>query len=329
MSRVKKFGVSSELQQGFSELIKAVENNEGIYRSISIPLHQVQADPTNPRDLALTPEDVKYGIAELDPLFKRKNEDLFNLQDLANSIKISGLINPIIVIKQDQNYIIVAGERRFLASLIADKEMIEARVFQTRPDTFELKLVQWFENNAREDLSLAERLENIREVINEFLRKEPNKKITADLLGNIIGLSNSQSLCYLSLIDADQDILDAIKEGIINSLDKAYLIASCKNAEYRKKAIAMCSNGISLVNLRKFLVAVKNNENHTSNIPTLKKQINLGKISEPVTIQTIVEGVINLPRYTHHKVLFSDVLWGNTKDAIKAFKKLIEIIEVQ
>ena len=77
---------------------------------------------------------------------------------MAHTIKANGVINPIVVYKLGELYRIVAGERRCLASILAGKQEIEARVFNEKPKGFDLKLIQWVENTAREDLTLDERL---------------------------------------------------------------------------------------------------------------------------------------------------------------------------
>ncbi|MCP6769829.1 ParB N-terminal domain-containing protein, partial [Klebsiella pneumoniae] len=79
-------------------------------------------------------------------------EELEKLKELASTIESSGVINPIVVYKRGEVYRVVAGERRCLASFLANKSEIEARVFNEKPKGFELKLIQWIENTAREDL---------------------------------------------------------------------------------------------------------------------------------------------------------------------------------
>ena len=105
------------------------------------------------------------GLDRNDPLYERKLEELEKLKELAITIESSGVINPIVVYKRGEVYRVVAGERRSLASILAGKNEIEARVFNEKPKGFELKLIQWIENTAREDLTLDERIGNIREII--------------------------------------------------------------------------------------------------------------------------------------------------------------------
>src|SRR6185437_4200103 len=168
MSKKKRFGVSQALSRGLSETIHVVENNTGIFRNTILPLSRIELDPDNPRKLAISLEDVLHGMDKKDTLYERKQEELERLKELAITIENSGIINPVVAYKNGEVYRIVAGERRCLASFLAGKNEIEARIYNEKPKGFELKLLQWIENTAREDLSLSERIDNIREVIIEY-----------------------------------------------------------------------------------------------------------------------------------------------------------------
>ena len=62
------------------------------------------------------------------PYQPRKNFDESSLQELANSIKESGLLQPIVVKESVDGYVLIAGERRLRASKLAKKETIKAIV---------------------------------------------------------------------------------------------------------------------------------------------------------------------------------------------------------
>src|SRR3990167_7297971 len=157
MSKRKRFGVSQALTRGLSETIDVVENNAGVFRNVILPLSRIELDPDNPRKLAVSLEDIQQGINKGDAALSQKLAEVEKLKELAETIKTSGVINPIVVYKRGEHYRVVAGERRCLASILAGKQEIDARVFNEKPKGFELKLIQWIENTAREDLTLDER----------------------------------------------------------------------------------------------------------------------------------------------------------------------------
>src|SRR3990167_2841272 len=184
MSKKKRFGISEALTRGFSETINVVENNAGVYRNVILPLSRIELDPENPRKLAIDLMDIRQGIRPDDVLYQRKQDELERLKELAHTIKSSGIINPVVVYKLGEFYRVVAGERRCLASILAGKQEIEARVFNEKPKGFDLKLVQWIENTAREDLTLDERPGNVRDIIKEYCVQYGDVPITATLLKN-------------------------------------------------------------------------------------------------------------------------------------------------
>lgn len=214
MSRKKRFGISEALTRGLSETIHVVENNSGIFRNIVLPLSRIELDPDNPRKLLINIMDVKDGIRSDDQLYQQKQTELEKLKELAHTIQNSGVINPIVVYKRGSEfYRVVAGERRCLASILAGKQDIEARVFTDKPKEFDLKLIQWVENTAREDLTLEERLHNVQDLLQAYQSQHGMVEITATLLKNITGLSLPQMTYYLSVLNAPDSIITLIIWG--------------------------------------------------------------------------------------------------------------------
>ena len=85
----------------------------------------------------------------------RKTFPIKDLEDLALSIKENGLLQPITVRKEGDNFIIVTGERRFRAHQIAGFEKIKAQVM-TVDNVVDLRAIQLIENSQRADVSPLE-----------------------------------------------------------------------------------------------------------------------------------------------------------------------------
>lgn len=334
MSKKKRFGISEALTRGLSETINVVENNAGVYRNVMLPLSRIELDPENPRKLAIDLLDIKEGIRPDDARYEQKQDELEKLKELAHTIKSNGIINPVVVYKNGELYRVVAGERRCLASILAGKQEIEARVFNEKPRSFELKMIQWIENTAREDLTLEERLGNIRDIIHEYQHQHPNVEISATLLKNITGLSLSQTTYYLTALGAPEDVRTAIQKGEIRNLDKAALIAGIDSADMRQQVMVACMEGASLKTLRNMVhqqkTAAKNN-----NIVRIVSRgrtttsINMGATKKSKVVKTIVDCILNQHEYAHYADSFSSVDWSDLRQATKAFRKLIEILEVE
>lgn len=332
MSKKKRFGISQALTRGLSETINVVENNSGLFRNVILPLSRIELDPDNPRKLAIDLSDIRAGIRPEDPMYQRKAEELERLKELAHTIKTSGVINPVVVYKLGEVYRVVAGERRCLASILAGKQEVEARVFNEKPKGFELKLIQWVENTAREDLTLDERLGNVRDIIHEYQIQQGETEVTATLLKEITGLSLSQTSYYLAAMNAPEDVQVEIRNGKIRNLDKAALIAGITSTEMRSHAIEACVKGCSLKEIRSLIsqqkMLKKNRESmKPSNRGRNTEKINMGSTLHTDVIKQIVESVISRDEYDKYLGVFTQVNWMDLRQTTKAFRKLIELME--
>src|SRR3990167_9105918 len=261
-----------------------------------------ELDPDNPRKLAITLADIQQGINKNDALYERKLAELDKLKELANTIESSGVINPIVGYKRGEVYRVVAGERRCLASILAGKNEIEARIFNDKPRGFELKLIQWIENTAREDLTLDERIGNIREIIHEYQRQQNNEvAVTATLLKNITGLSLPQATYYMTVLNAPLDVKQVIESGKIRSLDKAAIIAGIESSEIRREALQACIDGCSLKELRKIVAQGKQTLRKETLINVKRgravTRVNMGFTLNSSVVQAIVESVLSQIKY--------------------------------
>ena len=334
MSKKKRFGISEAMTRGLSETIHVVENNAGVYRNVMLPLSRIELDPENPRKLAIDLSDIKHGIRPDDPLYQMKQVELEKLKELAHTIKSNGIINPVVVYKNGELYRVVAGERRCLASILVGKQEIEARVFNEKPKAFDLKMIQWVENTAREDLTLEERLGNVREIIREYKDLHGQEAVTATMLKNVTGLSLSQTTYYLAVLEAPGDVQSHIQQGAIRNLDKAALIASVAAPELREQLIAACKEGASLKALRQLInqqKVVKRNKQAMQNgvRGRATAKINMGVTDKSNVVKTIVHCVVNQKGLNTYAELFSQVNWDDLRQATRAFRKLVEILELE
>lgn len=334
MSKKKRFGISEALTRGLSETINVVENNAGTYRNVVLPLSRIELDPDNPRKLALDLADIKEGIRPDDTNYQQKQDELERLKELAHTIKSSGVINPIVVYKRGELYRIVAGERRSLASILAGKQEIEARVFNEKPRPFDLKLIQWIENTAREDLTLGERLGNVREIVREYQIQNGEVEVTATLLKNITGLSLSQTTYYIAALNAPDDVQQHIENGSIRNLDKAALLSNIEAVDVRKQAIDACINGSSLKELRSIISQQKSLKKDRASLQTSHRgrttaKINMGSTIKAEVVKTIIDCVVTQKQFDHYMEMFSKVNWTDLRQTTKAFRKLVEILEIE
>src|ERR1700678_1701155 len=111
MAKKRVFSIGTALSQGLEETIELAQNYSSELRIDVIPIKKIELDPSNPRDLLLTMDDVHHGIKPHDHDKERKSNELEGLHSIANSIKSQGIINPITVYKHGEHYRLIAGER--------------------------------------------------------------------------------------------------------------------------------------------------------------------------------------------------------------------------
>lgn len=331
MNKRKKFQISEDINRGITEVINAVNNNAGSFRYEIVALSRIEIDPENPRELVLNDKDIKFGIDANDIQIVKKKKEKEELESLAHTIKHNGIINPIVIYKHEDKYRIIAGERRFLASLLAEKNDVHARIIDKKPDEMHLKLLQWIENNERKDLSLYERLKNLEAIIEAYNKKQGQAPITGDILKKLTGLSKAQAYFYLSVLRGPSDLRKNIEEGTVNNLDKAVLIASIEDRFLREKALLACAEGNTIKFLKEMIAKNKSESKNKLNVFTKKRgrvtqYVNLGRTKNVNAIKKIIEVVISHPNYNKYADKFKEIEWSEYKNISLAFQNLLMIL---
>jgi ParB family chromosome partitioning protein len=130
----------------------------------------------------------------------RLDINIVRLNDLADSIKQFGLLEPIIVRPIEDEYEVVVGERRYRASQQAGLKTVPVVVRQyTDEEVLELNLV---ENIQREDLSAVEK----GNCCKQLLEKYPKKFGNVQALANRLGISSATVKTWLGLTEAPKEI---------------------------------------------------------------------------------------------------------------------------
>lgn len=136
----------------------------------------------------------------------RKQFDEEALEELAESIKRYGLIQPIVVTKKDGYYQIIAGERRWRASKKAGLTTIQAIV--RNDDEKKNQEIALIENIQREDLNVVEKAIGIKSLMEAY-------DLTQAEVGEIIGKSRSGVANTLRILNLDERVLELAKQGKI------------------------------------------------------------------------------------------------------------------
>ena len=136
----------------------------------------------------------------------RMNNDDEKIEELANSIKEYGVIQPIIVAKKNNYYQIVAGERRWRAAKKAGLSEIPSIIRNyTEQKNKEVALI---ENIQREDLNPIEKAKALKEIIEKY-------GLTQQELADKIGISRSGIANTMRILNLDPRVIDLVMQGKI------------------------------------------------------------------------------------------------------------------
>ncbi|HDX1754840.1 TPA: ParB/RepB/Spo0J family partition protein [Staphylococcus aureus] len=150
------------------------------------------------------------------PYQPRKTFDENHLNDLADSIKQYGILQPIVLRKTVQVYYIVVGERRFRASKIAGLKYVSAIIKDlTDEDMMELAVI---ENLQREDLNAIEEAESYQRLMTDL-------KITQQEVAKRLSKSRPYIANMLRLLHLPKKIADMVKDGRLTSAHGRTLLA--------------------------------------------------------------------------------------------------------
>ncbi|MFR2533902.1 MAG: ParB/RepB/Spo0J family partition protein [Clostridia bacterium] len=197
----------------------------------------------------------KIKIIEIEPNRSqpRRKFDEEAIEELAESIKIYGVIQPIIVTKRDGYYEIVAGERRWRASKKAG--LTEMPCIVRNDDERRNREIALIENIQREDLNPIEKARGFRQLIDEYGLKQQE-------LADIMGMNRSTVTNCLRILNLDERVIDLAMEGkLTEGHCRSLLGIEDPNKQYQM-ALRIIETGESVRDIER---KVKNNKNVKKN----------------------------------------------------------------
>lgn len=163
----------------------------------------------------------------------RKEFDREKIEELAQSIQKNGLIQPLILTKKsDNNYTLVAGERRWRAAQIANLKTIPSLLLPEDLDKDEISLI---ENIQRENLKISEEAHAYQRLIDK-------NKYTHEELAKIVGKSRSHITNLLRILTLDPYFFDLLNKGVL-SMGHARALVGKKPEDLDEKIINQINTG--------------------------------------------------------------------------------------
>lgn len=244
-----------------------MSNKKGLGRGLEslFAFYEDESDKniTNERPVVAKKET---GVTEIDinkitpnPNQPRKNFDETALQELASSIRMHGVIQPLVLNKLDDgNYLIIAGERRWRASKFAGLEVVPA-VIKNYSDK-QIKEIALIENLQREDLNPIEAARAIKQLMEEY-------KLTQETVSERIGKSRSNVANTLRLLSLYPEVISLIEEGKLSSGHARALVVVEDTTTQIKLARQACDGKMSVRDLEKAVKNVLNPQKTKSAVP--------------------------------------------------------------
>ena len=191
----------------------------------------------------------------------RKNFNKYNLEELTNSIKERGIIQPIIVrksINENLKFEIVAGERRWLAAQNAG--LHEVPVIEIEADDLKSLEFAIVENVQKSDLNAIEEAKGYQRLINEF-------NYDQEKVAKFIGKSRSHISNCLRLLSLPKEVIDMIENNQL-SQGHAKVLVGLENALFlakkiinKKLSVRQAENLIKVFKTKKILKFISKDPN--------------------------------------------------------------------
>ncbi len=194
------------LGRGLDALFSAFDDEEEKIETVAVKTQQNQNEQLNRGEDGVVELDIK----KVDPNKgqPRKSFDATSLKELSESIKQHGVIQPIVVNEQDGRYMIIAGERRFRASLAAGLKTIPA-VIKHYNDR-QIKEISIVENLQREDLNPIEAARAIKELMEEY-------NFTQETVADRIGKSRPAIANSLRLLTLAPEVVTLVEKNKLSA----------------------------------------------------------------------------------------------------------------
>ena len=194
---------------------------------------EVSAPPTTVKPSAVIPNNERHpGISladpekiQINPFQPRREFDPAQIQELADSIRANGLIQPIVVRKVPDGYQLIAGERRLRAvKMLGLKQVPIVIRWSTDRESLELALI---ENIQRDDLNCVDQAQAYFRLMHEF-------SLTQEEVAGRVGKDRASVANYLRVLQLPEAILECLKKKQL-SFGHAKAILGIEDREARLK----------------------------------------------------------------------------------------------
>lgn len=230
--------------------------NTGLGKGLDALFGNIEIPKDEERKVGEAVEHIAITSIEPNKEQARKRFDKEKLEELSNSIKEYGVIQPIIVTKKDDYYMIIAGERRWRAAKMAGlKEMpCLVRNVEEEQKNMEISLI---ENIQRENLNPIERAQGLKRILDTY---GMSQQALADKLGvSRSGLTNS-----LRVLNLDPRVIELVIDNNLSERHCRALLTIQDGDKQLKMAQKIIENKDSIAETERKIGNIKNNKEDES-----------------------------------------------------------------
>ena len=263
MPRPKKGGLGNGLESMIPNYGAAIKTKKNEDKEKEVVVIEVVKEVVKE---VKVPQDTLVNINDIEPNREqpRKNFDKDALEELAESIKIHGLIQPIIVQKKEDYYEIIAGERRWRAAKIAGLKELPVVIKEYTPqEVMEIALI---ENIQRKDLNPIEEAIAYKSLVNEYNLKQD--ELAKKMSKSRAAIANSMRLLKLA---------EDVQEMIINqelSMGHARALLAIEHEELQiDTAKTVIEKGLSVRETEKLVKNILKPKQIRMEIPPVDKAV--------------------------------------------------------
>jgi ParB family chromosome partitioning protein len=241
------------------------------------------------------------------PYQPRKKFDETSLKELASSIEKQGLMQPIIVVEDEGEYILIAGERRLRAHKLLKKETIKALIVEF--DLSKLREYAIVENLQREDLNVVDLANSLYELIEEH-------NYTHEEVAKIVSKSRSYVTNILRILKLSEYTKQKLLENKI-TLGHAKNLVNINEEEQKKIVDTIIGQKLSARDVESLVKKYKT--------PSKSESKKNQEIKEIDNINELVELIKNKYSLNISKSNNSIVINVTSKKDLKKIKKIFDI----
>lgn len=264
-----------------------MSKSSGLGRGLGAILEEVEEAYKQNNGSSEFVKEITLDEIMVNPFQPRKLFDENSIAELSESIQRHGLLQPIVVIRNNDKFMLIAGERRLRATKMAGIGKIRAIVADI--DKNRVRELSLIENIQRENLNSIELATSLQELIDEH-------KLTHDELSNIVKKSRSYITNTLRLLQLDEYVKDKLMQNKI-SYGHAKALVGLDVGEQQKITDSIVGQKLSVRDVEEMATKLKTETKKTGKILSENKKLKLSKLIDALNL---IDGV--RIRKTHSSV---------------------------